>query len=253
VPYHGEKVQRALNKYQAICYISGCPIEAFSDFLCFSTLARRFSAVFFPLAMLSQYVFGPALFLLSLFIVLIILLQRGRGGGLTGALGGAGGASAFGVKAGDIFTRITAVAVLLWIVLCALTCFWYLPDNLNITADSKAESGIGGMGGLESLTPDLSPVATPETDSKPAAVEATPAPVTPAPVAPATTEPSTAAPNLPPASKPAEAAPAAEPAKPSAELTPAVEPPKPAADSPIAEPTPEASKPSVEPTVEPKP
>ena len=62
-------------------------------FLCFLDVGEEISAVFFPLAMLSQYVFGPALFLLSLFIVLIILLQRGRGGGLTGALGGAGGAS----------------------------------------------------------------------------------------------------------------------------------------------------------------
>lgn len=196
--------------------------------------------------MLSQYVFGPALFLLSLFIVLIILLQRGRGGGLTGALGGAGGASAFGVKAGDIFTRITAVAVLLWIVLCALTCFWYLPDNLNITADSKAETGIGGKGGLESVSPDLPPATTPELDTKPTAVEAAPAAVTPAAVTPPPTESSPAASNLPPASK------AAEPAKPSPELPPAAEPSKPAADSPVAEPVPEAPKPSAEPTAEPK-
>ena len=110
--------------------------------------------MFFPLAMLSQYVFGPVLFLLSLFIVLIILLQRGRGGGLTGALGGAGGASAFGVKAGDIFTRITAVSVLLWIVLCALTCYWYLPEALDIASDpsssSSKKSNAGEMGGLGS-------------------------------------------------------------------------------------------------------
>ena len=106
--------------------------------------------MFFPLAMLSQYVFGPALFLISVFIVLIILLQRGRGGGLTGALGGAGGASAFGVKAGDIFTRITAIAVLIWIVLCAVTCYWYLPSSLNIatTPSSSASERSGGMGGI---------------------------------------------------------------------------------------------------------
>ena len=208
--------------------------------------------MFFPLAMLSQYVFGPALFLLSLFIVLIILLQRGRGGGLTGALGGAGGASAFGVKAGDIFTRITAVAVLLWIVLCALTCFWYLPDNLNITADSKAEAGIGGKGGLESLTPDLSPATTPESDTKPTAVDGAPAASIPAAATTPPTESSPAASNLPPASKPAEPAPAAEPAKPATELPPAAEPPKPAADTPVADPAPETPKPSAEPTAEPK-
>ncbi len=129
--------------------------------------------MFFPLAMLSQYVFGPALFLISLFIVLIILLQRGRGGGLTGALGGAGGASAFGVKAGDIFTRITAISVLLWIVLCALTCFWYLPDALNIASDpasltpSKLGPSMGSKGSNEAMDLNALPVDTPTPDKAP--------------------------------------------------------------------------------------
>jgi len=103
----------------------------------------------FPIAafQLSQYIFGPLLFLLSTFIILIILLQRGRGGGLTGALGGAGGSSAFGVKAGDIFTRITAISVLCWIVLCAFVCWFYLPETLDIEADPgvTTTSGSGSM------------------------------------------------------------------------------------------------------------
>ena len=133
--------------------------------------------MFFPLAMLSQYIFGPALFLISLFIVLIILLQRGRGGGLTGALGGAGGASAFGVKAGDIFTRITAVSVLLWIVLCALTCYWYLPEKLDIattpsTTSGEKSSGMGGIGDMPMSPQDLKDlIANPATS-----VPATPDP-----------------------------------------------------------------------------
>lgn len=86
----------------------------------------------FAVFQLSQYVFGPLLFILSTFIILLILLQRGRGGGLTGALGGAGGSSAFGVKAGDILTRITAFSVLGWIVLCAFVCWFYLPAQLDI-------------------------------------------------------------------------------------------------------------------------
>ncbi len=43
--------------------------------------------------------------LLALFLILLVLVQRGRGGGLAGALGGMGGQSAFGTKAGDLFTR----------------------------------------------------------------------------------------------------------------------------------------------------
>lgn len=59
------------------------------------------------------------LFILSLFMWIIILIQRGRGGGLIGALGGAGGSSPFGSRAGDTFTRVTLILALVWIVLNA--------------------------------------------------------------------------------------------------------------------------------------
>lgn len=56
----------------------------------------------------------------SFFLIVLILLQRGRGGGLAGALGGMGGQSAFGSKAGDVFTRITSGVAVVWIVLCVV-------------------------------------------------------------------------------------------------------------------------------------
>jgi preprotein translocase subunit SecG len=55
----------------------------------------------------------------GLFLIGLILLQRGRGGGLAGAFGGIGGQSAFGTKAGDVFTRITIGVASAWILLCA--------------------------------------------------------------------------------------------------------------------------------------
>ena len=63
------------------------------------------------------------LFFLSFFLIVLVLIQRGRGGGLTGALGGMGGQSAFGTKAGDLFTRITVFVASTWIVLC-IFLFW---------------------------------------------------------------------------------------------------------------------------------
>jgi preprotein translocase subunit SecG len=56
----------------------------------------------------------------SLLLIFIVLLQRGRGGGLAGALGGAGGQSAFGTKAGDVFTRITIGLAVVWVLLGAM-------------------------------------------------------------------------------------------------------------------------------------
>ena len=63
----------------------------------------------------------------SVFLILLILVQRGKGGGLTGALGGMGGQSAFGSKAGDAFTKITVVTALVWITLCMVTIARYNP------------------------------------------------------------------------------------------------------------------------------
>ena len=47
--------------------------------------------------------------LLAILLMLVILLQRGRGVGLQGAFGGAGGHTAFGSKTGDILTWITVI------------------------------------------------------------------------------------------------------------------------------------------------
>ena len=59
------------------------------------------------------------LVVVAVFLILLILIQRGRGGGLAGAFGGMGGQSAFGTKAGDVFTRITIGTATVWILLCA--------------------------------------------------------------------------------------------------------------------------------------
>ncbi len=56
----------------------------------------------------------------SLFLILLVLIQRGKGGGLAGAFGGMGGSSAFGTKAGDVFTRVTIVTASVWMLLLML-------------------------------------------------------------------------------------------------------------------------------------
>jgi len=58
--------------------------------------------------------------LLSAFLILLVLIQRGKGGGLAGAFGGMGGSSAFGSRAGDLFTRITIVVAGVWLLICMI-------------------------------------------------------------------------------------------------------------------------------------
>jgi preprotein translocase subunit SecG len=55
--------------------------------------------------------------LTGLFLIGLVLIQRGKGGGLAGAFGGVGGSSPFGSKAGDAFTRITIYVAAFWILL----------------------------------------------------------------------------------------------------------------------------------------
>jgi preprotein translocase subunit SecG len=88
----------------------------------------------------SHYLFMIPLGILSVFLVLIILVQRGRGGGLTGALGGMGGQSAFGTKAGDLFTRITIVVAAIWVVL-SMASLKVLNNYASTGGLSPAERG----------------------------------------------------------------------------------------------------------------
>lgn len=101
-----------------------------------------------------QYVFGIVLFFLSLFLILLVLVQRGRGGGLTGALGGMGGQSAFGAKAGDTFTRVTMVTATLWILMC-MAAIRFLGTDDRFGADQAGAADINvttpGLDGTEGL------------------------------------------------------------------------------------------------------
>jgi preprotein translocase subunit SecG len=65
------------------------------------------------------------------FLVLLILIQRGKGGGLIGALGGAGGSSPFGSRAGDQFTRLTIYVAIAWLLLTMVQVKAIQYDYLN--------------------------------------------------------------------------------------------------------------------------
>jgi preprotein translocase subunit SecG len=53
-------------------------------------------------------------------LVLLVLIQKGRGGGLSGAFGGAGGNTAFGAKTGDVLTWVTSAFFLLFLILAVV-------------------------------------------------------------------------------------------------------------------------------------
>ena len=121
---------------------------------------------------------GSMLVLTSLFLILLVLVQRGRGGGLAGALGGMGGQSAFGTKAGDLFTRITVGVAAFWIILCLLA------TNLLGRQQSLLSSELGGAApqATAPMTP-TQPMTSPQSPAAPAGMPAAPAGTPAAPAA----------------------------------------------------------------------
>lgn len=115
------------------------------------------TSVLFAAGTFLHYLFGILMFIIALFLILLVLVQRGRGGGLTGALGGMGGQSAFGTKAGDMFTRVTMVTAGVWILLC-MSAIWLLGSQDEWSGSGKAGSR-GTTQGTTAVPGPVSPVA----------------------------------------------------------------------------------------------
>ena len=61
-------------------------------------------------------------------LVLIILIQKGRGGGLSGAFGGAMASGILGSKTGDFLTWVTIVLVGVFLLLAVVMAKFYKPS-----------------------------------------------------------------------------------------------------------------------------
>ncbi len=90
------------------------------------------------------------LFLLAaVILILLVLIQKGRGGGLAGAFGGPGGHSAFGTKTADVFIKATAVLGGIFFLLSMATAWVMRPDDAQpppepVPIEAPAETGAGG-------------------------------------------------------------------------------------------------------------
>ncbi len=87
-------------------------------------------------------------------MILVILIQKPRGGGLSGAFGGAGGPqqTAFGAKVGDVLT---------WVTVGAFVCFLGLAMGTKWVLDYESETA--GAADQELVAPDGT---TPESDDE---------------------------------------------------------------------------------------
>jgi len=110
----------------------------------------------FLFASITQGIIKFLLGAVAIFLILLVLVQRGRGGGLAGALGGMGGSSAFGAKAGDIFTKITVVAAAVWIILCIVAAKMGPSEDSLINTGTTATSMSTEIGSTEIGSTEIS-------------------------------------------------------------------------------------------------
>ena len=121
-------------------------------------------------------------FCVSVLMILVVLVQKGKGGGLAGALGGAGGSSAFGSRAGDVFTRITVVVFCVWLLLALVLVPRMAKETIYqdsgvsevFDAELNAEEGLLDADGGGIAIPPASESVDGETPTGPAAKEASP-------------------------------------------------------------------------------
>lgn len=117
----------------------------------------------------------------SLLLIGLILLQKNRGAGLSGAFGGVGGHSAFGTKTGDFLTWVTVGLVSVFLLLNIAGNFIFAPEKLSKVQTAPAKTESTDLGGAAEL-----PISTTPQSPTPAPVSSTPTP-TPAESTPAGT------------------------------------------------------------------
>ena len=128
------------------------------------------------------YYLIATLYVLTCFLlILVVLLQQGKGGDIANAFGGGASQAAFGARSGaTVLSRATTVLAALFVVGAIV---------LGIMGQRGPGSVLGGR--TQSGAPAPSATTTPAPAPKPGS---TPVPVSPAPAAPATPAPATPAP-----------------------------------------------------------
>lgn len=101
-----------------------------------------------------KWVAAPLFVLCCLALILIILIQKGRGGGLSAAFGGAGAGGVLGSKTGDFLTWVTIVLVGVFLSLAILLAKYYKPPKpvastpqISAPAPSSPGAGMGDSAG----------------------------------------------------------------------------------------------------------
>ena len=101
----------------------------------------------------------------ALVLILVILIQKGRGGGLSGAFGGAGAGGILGTKTGDFLTWVTVTLVGVFLLLSVVLARFYRPKV------AKAENAPVGQVQPVATAPSEAPQSPDVTDAPEVEIE----------------------------------------------------------------------------------
>lgn len=104
----------------------------------------------FLVATFGQVILTFFIVLVSLLLIGLILLQKNRGSGLSGAFGGVGGHTAFGTKTGDFLTWVTVGLAGVFIVLSITAVFVF----------ERAVTPVNAATGTQTPAPAEAPMTT---------------------------------------------------------------------------------------------
>src|ERR1051325_3839069 len=108
----------------------------------------------------SMYATMILFIIVCLFLVLIVLIQKGRGGGLASAFGGASGNTAFGSKTGDVLTWATSIVFGIFLVLAI---------SLNLLANARFSRNNKPIGARSAPVAPVAPAPVAPESETPAA------------------------------------------------------------------------------------
>ena len=110
--------------------------------------------------MLGNIVYGFVIFIhivASVVLILVILLQAGRGGGLSESFGGSSTQTIFGTKTSVFLARATAVCAVVYLVTCLTLAVMTGHRGRSLVASGKVQLPVSGaprQGGVPQPLPD---------------------------------------------------------------------------------------------------
>ncbi len=116
------------------------------------------------------------LILVSIFLVLVVLMQKSKDGGVGAALGGGATEAAFGADTTNVLSKSTIYAAVLFFILAFVLYLGRIHEHKG--AGAAAGNALPAIAVPATPPPAAAPAATPVT---PAPAAANPAPATPAP------------------------------------------------------------------------